>query len=441
MRHVQVVGTGMGTGNRTIPNAYFDEQLGTNVSDWLEENVEIFERTWVDEDQSTLTLCEDAAHDALERAGLEASDLDLVVVATDTPEFLSPATASALVHEIGAGHAACFDVNAACAGFVTACDLATKYLRAEPEYTNALVIGAYAMSRHLDMEDKKTVTLFADGAGAVVLQATEDADAGNVLATSLRTEAQFYEWMGIYGGGAASPVDEEVLEEKAHKLRFVKRFPSNLNPDRWSAMARELTEKAGFEGGLDAVDHYFFTQINIRSIRETMERLGQPADKAPTIMHHYGYTGSACIPMALAIADRDGKLDKGDTRCSSPAGAASTSPGWRSGSEYPTIKAHHPTPAPLQEESASALLAPHCVWRGPLQAHPRLVPRPAPRLARRPPLAWASPLGCRGAMRHHHRGLPRGLPAHPLAARGSRVRDPPQVRRPQGSREARGSAR
>lgn len=296
---------------KVVPNTYFDELLGEDVSTWLEENVQIYERRWCNENESTADLCEGAAKIALEKANIGASDLDLIIVATDTPEYVSPSTASKLQHRLGATKAGTFDLNTACAGFVTALDVASKYIKADENYHNILVIGAYAMSKYLNMQDKKTVTLFADGAGAVVMTATESETKEGIITSKLETQGQYCDWMGIYGGGTFKPTTEEVVKNHEHQLQFVQKFPKELNPTTWSAMAKELCERAGITP--DDVDHYFITQININSIFETMDILGQPREKAETVMHKYGYTGSACIPMAFCQREERGEIKRGDT--------------------------------------------------------------------------------------------------------------------------------
>ncbi|MCB0621377.1 MAG: ketoacyl-ACP synthase III [Saprospiraceae bacterium] len=307
MRNAIIAGIGAYAPERVVPNTYFNELLGEDVDSWLRENVQIYERRWCAPDESTADLCERAARLALERADLPADALDLIIVATDTPEFISPSTASVLQDRLAAKNAGTFDVNTACAGFVTALDIGSKYLRADEQYRYVLVVGAYAMSKYLNPKDKKTVTLFADGAGAVVLQAAAE-DRG-VLATKLVSEGQYNEWMGIYAGGAHKPVDTGVLERHEHQLQFVRKFPKELNPDIWTSMALDLCSRLAILP--EEIAHFFITQINIHSIWETMDRLGLPRDRAHTVMHYYGYTGSACIPMALNDAYEKGKLHPG----------------------------------------------------------------------------------------------------------------------------------
>ena len=295
MRKARIVSSGAYAPERVIPNQYFNDLLGQDVDTWLRENVHIYERRWCAADESTADLCEAAGKQALERAGIKASSLDLILVATDTPEFVSPSTASVVQHRLGAINAGTFDLNTACAGFVTALDTASKFIQADTQYENVLVIGAYAMSKYLNMEDKKTVTLFADGAGAVVLKA--DTGEQGVLTSRLHTEGAYHSWMGIYAGGTHQPVNESVIEQHDHQLKFVHKFPKELNPEKWTGLAHLLCDRLSLQPS--QVDKFFITQINIHSIWETMDRLELDREKAHTIMHYYGYTGSACIPMAL----------------------------------------------------------------------------------------------------------------------------------------------
>jgi 3-oxoacyl-[acyl-carrier-protein] synthase-3 len=279
------------------------------VDTWLRTNVEIFERRWSAPDESSADLAVHAARQALDRAGIEASQLDLIIVATDTPEFISPSTASVVQDRLGARNAGTFDINTACAGFVTALDIGAKYIRSDDAYDTVLIIGTYAMSKYLNMTDKKTVTLFADGAGAVVLESTEEPGQG-FLASELRSKGEYNEWMGIYGGGTRHPVSTAGLAAHEHQLQFVHKFPKELNPITWSDMARKLSDRTGVAA--KDVDHYFITQININAIRETLDLLETDHSKAHTIMHYYGYTGSACIPMAFNDAWENGRIKAGE---------------------------------------------------------------------------------------------------------------------------------
>lgn len=297
---------------KILTNKYFNDLLGEDVDTWLTENLTIRERRWCGPDESTADLCVKAGENILENANLKAEDIDLLIIATDTPEYISPSTASVVQNRLGTLNAGTFDVNTACAGFVTALDIGSKFIRADKKYNKVMVIGAYAMSKYLDLSDKKTVTLFADGAAGIILSANEDDNRG-FLTADLYTEGKYCDWMGIYAGGTHQPVTEAVLEQKDHLLKFVKKFPKEINPSTWTRMIKKSCDDLQISP-FD-IDHYFLTQININSIWETMVNLGVERSRAHTVMDRFAYTGSACIPMAFDDAMQKGKLKKGDLVC------------------------------------------------------------------------------------------------------------------------------
>ena len=311
MRNAKITASAMAVPQKVMPNSYFDKLLDEDVSTWLVENLTIRERRWLNENESVADLCVEAGKKVLYQAKIKTDDLNLIIIATDTPEFISPSTASVVQYRLGAKNAGTFDLNTACAGFVTALDVGSKFIRSDQQYENVLVIGAYGMSKYLNMKDKKTVTLFADGAGAVLLRSVDsEKDTSGFLGSKLYTEGQYNDWMGIYAGGTHQPLDQKVLDNKDHLLKFVKKFPKEINPQTWTKMIKELSKKNGHD--IRDIDMIFFTQININSIRETMNNLGLPMTKTHTVMDRYGYTGSACIPMALAEAVEMGKVNRGD---------------------------------------------------------------------------------------------------------------------------------
>jgi len=309
LRNAVIKSVGAYAPEKVLPNGYFNELLGEDVDTWLRENLAIKERHWCAENESTADLAVNAGEIALQRAGLSAERIDLIIVTTDTPEYISPSTASVVQDRLGAANAGTFDINSACAGFVTGLDMAAKYIRSDKSYNNILVIGAYAMSKYLDMSDKKTVTLFADGAGAAILSAESEKESG-FLASRLHTEGKYHDWMGIYTGGTKSPATIERIRNKDHYLKFVKKFPKELNPIIWENMIKNVCGKSNLKP--NQIDHFFFTQININSIWETLDKLAIPRERGHTIMDRYAYTGSACIPMALNDAFEKGKINKGE---------------------------------------------------------------------------------------------------------------------------------
>ena len=207
-----------------------------------------------------------------------ASDVDLLIVATDTPEYISPATAPVVQARIGAWQAGAFDINSACAGFVTALDAAWKYIRADERYDRILVVGAYAMTKFVDPHDKKTSTIFADGAGAVMLERSTEP---GLLASELFADGRLAPGMGVFAGGTAEPITQEVLDKGyRNKLRFVTKYPREVNEIGWPRIARSVLERIGKTPS--DVDEWLWTQVNRGTIYEVMNTLGQPADKAHT---------------------------------------------------------------------------------------------------------------------------------------------------------------
>lgn len=307
-RNGKIIGSGMAVPNRVVDNKFFNNILQQDVDSWLRKNVQIYERRWAEEGDMISDLIVEACANALKEAKLNPEDINLLIVATDTPEYISPSTATVVQDKMKLVNAGTFDINTACAGFPTALDIASKYIQADENYKHVLVVGAYMMSKFLDVYDKKTANLFADGAAALVLKAVNDGS--GMLQSELRTMGEYNSWMGIYAGGSKNPLTEEVLEKKMHKLQFVQKIPTDINPRVWTDMIQKLCAREGITP--QDVQHYFFTQININTIFETMDNLGVNRERAITIMHHYGYTGSAAIPMAYAVADEQGRVKDGD---------------------------------------------------------------------------------------------------------------------------------
>lgn len=306
-RYAKIVTTGMYAPKKVMTNADFIPLLGQDVDEFVGGNMNIHERHICAEDESTADLCRMAAQNAMQAVELSPEELDLIIIGTDTPEYLSPATASKVQHMLGARNAGTFDVNCACAAFVTGLDIAAKYIATDEHYTNVLVIGAYAMSKYLDFHDLYTATIFADGAGAVILQA---ADEPGYLASELHADGQFHDYMGIYAGGTWHPITPERIKAGEHQVRFVKKFPGDVNFENWPRLTRKVMEKV--ERDISDIDFIIFTQININTIQEVMNELELPMEKTHWVMDRYGYTGSACIPMVLDEVVRSGRIKEGD---------------------------------------------------------------------------------------------------------------------------------
>ncbi|MGQ0814281.1 MAG: 3-oxoacyl-ACP synthase III family protein [Gemmatimonadota bacterium] len=317
MMHAVITGTGSYIPERVVTNAELSALLGEDIDEFVANTLGIRERRWAAANESTIDLALPAAQRALAAAGLAAPDIDLLIVATDTPQYISPATSVVLQGRIGASRAAAFDVNAACAGFVTALDIAWKYLRADDRYSRILIVGVYAMSKFLDITDKKTATIFADGAGAVVLERSTTA---GVLASELYADGALSDGMGVFAGGTAEPITPAVLADNVrNRLRFVRKYPKEVNEEGWPRIVRSVL--ARIDRNESDVDLWLWTQVNLSTIRLVMDTLGQPMERAHTIMLRVGYTGSACIPMALDDAVRTNRLCDGDLIVMTGSGA------------------------------------------------------------------------------------------------------------------------
>lgn len=310
MTDARIIGTGIYVPEKVLTNADLSRNLGVDIDEFVTNIVGIKERHIAAPDESAADLATQAAIAAIRDAGIDAAEIDLILLATDTPEYISPATSVVVQERIGAINAGTFDINCACAGFVTTLDAAYKYIIADPSYKTVLVIGCYAMSKFVDWSDKKTSTLFADGAGAFVLRAVENER--HFLASKLFADGSYNTFMGIFAGGTKTPITQEVLDENnTNRLRFAQKYPPEVNMIGWPKIVNEVVAKAGLT--LDQVDVFLWTQVNLSTIKYVMEDMNIPYEKTHTIMDKWGYTGSACIPMVFHDALEQGKIKRGDT--------------------------------------------------------------------------------------------------------------------------------
>jgi 3-oxoacyl-[acyl-carrier-protein] synthase-3 len=326
-RYAQILSTGSYVPERVVTNAEIDQLLGADTSQWLVDNVGILERRWMSDDQVTSDLIVEASKKALDKAGVTPDQLDMIIVSTDTPDYLSPSTSIVVQHKLGAVNAGSYDVNSACAGWVTALDQGARYLATEPGMNYILVAGGYGMSRFLDFSDKKTANLFADGAGVAVLGV---GDEPGFLASNLLAKGEFHDALGIYCGGTYRPATPENIEKFGPpKVEFVKKFPKTFNTEYWPKLVRGALDKVGL--GYDDIDMYLWTQLNLRTIEAMMDLLEQPLSKAHWVMDKWGYTGSPCVVMALDDAISQGKgPKKGDkiVFCASGGGISMAASVW-----------------------------------------------------------------------------------------------------------------
>ncbi len=258
------------------------------------------------EDWATSDLALPAAQQALERAGLKPEDLDLIILGTDSPDYITPATSVVLQHKLGAVNAGTFDVGCACASFPTALAAGAGWIATNPGIKNVLVVGVYLMHKLATADDPLTF-FYGDGAGAAVLVA---ADKPGFLGAAAQAGGAYHKHWGIYSGGTYEPATAESVQAGRTMVKMTERYPPEINHEGWPRLVRKLAAGCGF--ALADIDFIIFTQVRKPSIELVMADLGLPMEKTHTVMEAWGYTGSACIPMALDDALAKNRIRSGD---------------------------------------------------------------------------------------------------------------------------------
>jgi 3-oxoacyl-[acyl-carrier-protein] synthase III len=308
-RYARIVSTGRFLPEREVSNddlrARFDSWLPEFV-DKMEESSRILTRFWAPEEWATSDVALPAARQALERAGRRPEDVDLIILGTDSPDYVTPATSVVLQHKLGAVNAGTFDVGCACASFPTALAAGAGLIATNPSLKTVLVVGVYLMHKLADPNDPM-IFFYGDGAGAAVLE--PGTVAGFVSSASQAGGAYHRHW-GLYSGGTFEPATVEAVEKGRTRVKMLERYPAEINHEGWPRLARKVAANGGF--ALADVDLIIFTQVRKPSIELVMADLGLPMEKTHTIMEKWGYTGSACIPMALDDAITKGKVSSGD---------------------------------------------------------------------------------------------------------------------------------
>jgi 3-oxoacyl-[acyl-carrier-protein] synthase-3 len=273
-----------------------------DVIDKLEASTGIKTRWYAPDGWATSDLAVRAARQALARAGARAEDVDLVIVGTDSPDYVTPSTSVVVQHKLGASRAGTFDVGCACASFPTALATASGLFAANPWMKNVLVVGAYMMRKLADPSDT-TIFFYGDGAGAALLQRSEDP---GLMAAAFRADGSLAERWAIHSGGTAEPATEESVRAGRTNVRMIEKYPSEVNDTGWPAIVEMLAQRNGFE--VSEIDLVVFTQVRKRTIEKVMATLRLPMERTHTVMEKWGYTGSACIPMALHDAIERGRI-------------------------------------------------------------------------------------------------------------------------------------
>jgi 3-oxoacyl-[acyl-carrier-protein] synthase III len=315
-RYVRIAGWGKYLPARIMPNAELANLVDTS-DEWIRARTGIGERRIAAPEETTCSLAVNAARAALDRAQLAADDLQLIIVATCTPDYSNmPATASLVQHALGASHAGAFDLNAVCSGFLYGLATGSQFILTGV-HKSVLVIGAEVFTRILDWEDRSTCVLFGDGAGAVVLRPT--AEPGGLLSFVLGSDGSGACSLYVPAGGSRRPASAETVAERAHYVKMqgrdVFRFATRIVPES----VIQALDVAGLT--TDDIDLLIPHQANSRIIDSAARRLKLPDSAVFANVEHYGNTSAASIPVALCEAIDEGQVKAGATVVMSGFGA------------------------------------------------------------------------------------------------------------------------
>ena len=318
MTNAVITGWGMYAPSRVMSNHDLEKLVDTS-DEWIVSRTGIRERRIAADDESTTSLSVNAGRDALAVAGMSPEELDLVIVGTCTPDYYMPATAVLVAHELGATRAAGFDLMAACSGFVFSLATATAYVRSGM-YRNVLVVGVEVLSRFLDYTDRNTCVLFGDGAGAVIVSASDEP--GGLLGLDMYSDGSGRDGIIFPAGGAACPTTPKTIAEGGHFVHMAGKEVYKYATRQLAESARAALRDAGL--AVDDVDQFLFHQANLRIIESVQNAVGIPSEKTYLNIARYGNTSAASVPMALVEAVADGRIKPGDRLLMAAFGAGFT---------------------------------------------------------------------------------------------------------------------
>ncbi len=302
-----IAGTGSYVPEKRLTNAEL-EQLVQTSDEWITSRTGIKERRIAADDEFTSHMAAKAGLRALEQAGLAVEELQLIIVATITPDTLTPATACYVQDRLGARRAMAFDISAACSGFLYAMEIARQMI-AGGTVANALIIGAEKLSAFVNWNDRGTCILFGDGAGAAVLRAAQPGE-GEILAMDLGTDGALTHLLNIPGGGSAKPITKENADEHLATLAMLGKEVFKHAVNRMKEAAETVIQRAGLQPQDIAcvIPH----QANLRIIDAISERLDVPGERVFVNLHHYGNTSAAAVAIAFDEANRSGAFQRGE---------------------------------------------------------------------------------------------------------------------------------
>ena len=318
MTNALITGWGMYAPSRVMSNRDLEKLVETS-DEWIVSRTGIRERRIAADDETTTTLSVNAARDALAVAGMSPEELDLVIVGTCTPDYYMPATAVLVAHELGATRAAGFDLMAACSGFVFSLATATAYVRSGM-YRNILVIGVEVLSRFLAYTDRNPCVLVGDGAGAVIVSASDEP--GGLLGLDMYSDGSGKEGIIFPAGGAACPTTPKTIAEGGHFVHMAGKEVYKYATRQLAESARTALRHANLS--VDDIDQFLFHQANLRIIESVQHAVGIPMEKTYLNIEKYGNTSAASVPMALVEAIAAGRIKAGDRLLMAAFGAGFT---------------------------------------------------------------------------------------------------------------------
>jgi len=304
---VTIAGTGSYVPERVMTNDDLAQLVDTS-DEWITTRTGIRERRIAADGEHTSDLATKAAEKALEQADIKAEDVELIIVATITPDTPTPATACHVQAKLGSYSAVAFDISAACSGFLYAMKIA-KRLISDGAYNNALIIGAEKLSSVTNWEDRNTCVLFGDGAGAAVLRRSEEGE-GRILATEMGTDGRHTGLLEIKGGGSACPITPANAESNLQTLAMQGREVFKLAVNAMRTAAETVISRAGLTA--DDIKLIVPHQANLRIIDAIADRLSVPNEKVYVNLDKYGNTSAAAVAIALDEAHREGRFTRGD---------------------------------------------------------------------------------------------------------------------------------
>lgn len=305
-RYASIISSGAYLPEIERTNASMKERFG-EVIDKFEASSGITTRFYAPDSWATSDLAVEAGKQALQRAGIKPEDLDLVILGTDSPDYITPATSVVVQHKLGAKNAGTFDVGCACASFPTGLNLAAGLISSNPNLKYVMVIGSYMMHKLADWENDVMSFFYGDGAGAAILTSS---DKPGFVSSTFYADGSYHKHWGIYSGGTFEPATEESVKAGRTRVKLVTPFPPEVNHEGWPARMRELAKNGNFD--LKDADLVIYTQVRLNSIKLVQETLGLPFEQAHYVMDRFGYTGSACLPMAFNDAWEKGRVHSGD---------------------------------------------------------------------------------------------------------------------------------